>query len=187
MKLDDLKMKELVPGFMKQDKAIQGLCRFFDTNVRELKKQIDKLAIWNHIDEMTEEQLDEIAKDMNISWYLYSAEIEQKKKIIKEYKEIARKKGTKWAVETVTSIYFENISVMEWWEYGGEPGHFKIQASNKKVKYEKNENFIKILNTVKKESAILDSIELVERGTDDIFLYTAYQEIEIMKRNAITR
>lgn len=92
----------------------------------ELVKIIGNAAIFPRIEEMSEAVLDILAYDLKVDWYEYSAPIENKRCAIKEAMFVHRYKGTKYAVETALHSVFTDAKVEEWFEYGGEPFHFKL-------------------------------------------------------------
>ena len=81
--------------------------------------------------------------------------------------------GTAWAVEQVISTYFGEGEVIEWYNYGGDPGHFIIQTVSQNVLTDKYDSFIKILNLVKRKSTQLDAIELISDAQGNIYTYVA--------------
>ena len=76
--------------------------------------------------------------------------------------------------------YFGEGEIVDWYTYGGEPGHFKVQTLNQSILKEKFEQFIIILNKVKRKSAQLDSIELIMDGLMGIKTYLAAANSELM-------
>lgn len=89
-----------------------------DSGVIYQAGRIDLAQIWSVIDSLPEDILDELAKELDVNWFLYDADIEKKREIIKRADEIHRHLGTKWAVEEVVKIYFGTGTVIEWWEDG---------------------------------------------------------------------
>ncbi|MCH5195949.1 MAG: phage tail protein I [Oscillospiraceae bacterium] len=92
----------------------------------KLIREINKATIYTRIDELPEELLDILAYDFKVDWYDTEAPIENKRKAIKECFMVHKYKGTKYAVETALHSMFEDAKVEEWFEYGGEPYHFKL-------------------------------------------------------------
>lgn len=53
--------------------------------------------------------------------------VETRRAVIKASLEVHRKKGTVGALKrALTAFSFDNIEVEEWFDYGGEPFHFKV-------------------------------------------------------------
>lgn len=168
--LKDTDFKQLLPGWMRDDKVDESLADSTSYYFKDLASSMPVLSKWadDAIDIMSETYLDLLADELNVTWYLWDADINQKRQIIKSAKKIHWKLGTVWAIEQVLSIYFTSAEVLEWFEYGGTPGHFKISTAYPEL-YVNDANFIKVLNSVKRFSQILDEVSL----TNEI-KHTAY-------------
>lgn len=158
MKLTDIEFIKLLPQFMRDDAAVQGLAAGIDKIVPQLAASLAVLSTWDHIEELGEEELDALAWELNILWYDQGADIEAKRAIILNSDQVYQHLGTKWAVENVVQSYFQAAHIEEWFEYNGQPGHFKIYSKYFDVTGERLQAFIHLLDKVKRASAKLDSI-----------------------------
>ena len=177
MKLNDLEFIRLLPQFMRDDDAVKGLAAGIDAVVPELAASIVKLTTWNHIDELSESELDELAWELNISWYDRSASMAIKREVIKSSDMVHSHLGTKWAVENVIRTYFGSGFVTEWWEYGGEPGHFQVNSSNPSLNNERFNEFLHLLDKVKRASAKLDGVLISLSGELPLYVGVALHEV----------
>lgn len=184
IRLENVDAEELLPGFMREDDTDKSLAESTSNYLQDMAGSMKVLKKWTDdaIDVMSETYLDLIAYELNITWYLYDADISQKREIIKNARRIHWKLGTVWAIEQVLAIYFTSASVTEWFEYGGTPGHFKISTQYPEL-YVNDANFVKVLNSVKKYSQILDEVSLSNE-----IRHTAYAVAGTTStlRNAIT-
>lgn len=180
MKIEDLNFIELLPAFMKEDSADIGLADGVDKISANLARRIKLLTTWNQIDNMTSAELDMLAEELHISWYSKDAAIEVKRNIIKKSDMVHAKLGTNWAAMQVITDYFGESKIIDWYDYGGEPGHFKIQTLNQSILNSKANEFMRILEKVKRKSAHLDMIELVSDGQCDAYVFIATAESEIV-------
>ena len=160
MKLSNLEFIKLLPQFMRDDDAVRGLAAGIDKIVPGLTDSIMKLSTWDHIDTLPEAELDELAWELNILWYDTSASLEVKRSIIRNSDKVYKKLGTKWAVENVINTYFGDGYIKEWFEYGGEPGHFMVYSSNPSLNNERLNEFLALLDKTKRASAKLDGISI---------------------------
>lgn len=163
---------------MKDDEAVKGLATAVNQLTSTLAPKIKLLSTWNRIDEMSKEELDALAWELHISWYDYNANLSVKRQIIKDSDLVHSKLGTNWAVERVIETYFGSGRVVEWFDYDGEPFHFKIQTTNQRIKDTKAEEFLKILDAVKRKSAHLDAIEVIADGQLNMSIFLGYHETE---------
>lgn len=164
MKLDGLEFIRLLPQFMRDDTAVKGLAAGIDQVVPDLSASLSTLSTWDKIDELSEEELDALAWELNIVWYDNSAPLGIKRELVKNSDQVYSHLGTKWAVESVIKTYFGEGYVEEWFEYGGEPGYFRIYSSNPSITSDKVDAFLHILEKVKRASAKLDGIFITLTG-----------------------
>lgn len=177
MKLNDIEFIRLLPQFMRDDDAVKGLAAGIDAIVPDLAASIRKLTTWDHIDELSESALDELAWELNIPWYDTTASISIKREVIKASDKVHSRLGTKWAVENVIRTYFGSGYVSEWWEYGGEPGHFQVNSSNPSLNNERFNEFLHLLDKVKRATAKLDRVAISLSGELPLYVGMALHEV----------
>lgn len=164
MKLENIEFIKLLPQFMHKDGAVQGLSVAIDNIVKKAVAPIMRLSTWDCIDELSEAELDQLAWELNILWYDTGANIGIKRELVKNSDNVYRSLGTKWAVENVIQTYFGDGYIEEWFEYSGEPGHFRVYSSNPTLTQERLEAFLNLLSKVKRASAKLDEIIITLSG-----------------------
>lgn len=164
MNLKDIEFIRLLPQFMRDDDAVRGLAAGIDAIIPSLSASIETLSTWDHIDDLSEAELDEMAWELNILWYDFNAPIAIKRDLVKNSDKVWKHIGTKWAVENVIRSYFGNGYVEEWFEYGGEPGRFRVNSSNPSINADQLSAFLNILGKVKRASAKLDTILITLAG-----------------------
>lgn len=164
MKLEDMQFIRLLPVFTRGDLSVLGIAAALDEIVPPLTGSIGLLTTWDKINELSEEELDELAWELNILWYEKGAPIETKRDIILNSDKVYRKLGTKWAAENVITSYFGEGYIREWFEYSGEPGHFRVYSTNPSITSDQLNAFMNILNKVKRHSSKLDGIFITLTG-----------------------
>ncbi len=87
------KTKSLLPPNLVGDKNIEALCESAD-HVFALNAELYKLLIYSRIDELPEEVLDLLAWQFHIEDYEFAEDIWEKRKLIKEFYELHKIKGT---------------------------------------------------------------------------------------------
>lgn len=176
MKLSDIEFRRLLPAFMREDGAGKGLALAMDEIIPRLEASIKLLSTWDHIDELSEAELDDLAWELNILWYDTGANVDIKRDVIKNSDLVYRRLGTKWAVENVIHSYFGDGYITEWFEYEGEPGHFRVFTANPSVTEEKFGEFLNMLNKIKRASAKLDGIFITLTGQMPLYAGMAVHE-----------
>lgn len=177
MKLEQIDLAKLLPEFMRGERANRGLAAGANIVLRDVAAKAKLLTVWDKIDSMTDEQLDELAWELNIEWYKSTADTQTKRAIIKSSDKVHAKLGTKWAVEQIITDYFGSGAVREWWEYGGEPYHFKVFSTNPGLVNEHHDEFLAMLEVVKRKSAWLDAVIISLTGEMNIFAGVATHDL----------
>lgn len=178
MNLNDCDMKRLLPMFMRKDEANRSLSDSVSSITRELSNRIRLLSVWNQINDMSSAELDELAWELNITWYNPNASVDIKRQIVKDSDLVYSKMGTKWAVERVANTYFGESRVKEWFEYGGMPFCFRIETANQKIQSTLANEFMRMLNIIKRASSHLDTIEVSASGDFSACFYSVSCEYE---------
>ena len=88
----------------------------------------DAAMLYINIDKLPEPLLDALAYDFKVDWYAYDADIETKRAQIRNNFQVHRHLGTKSAVVREVTAFFPGAIVYEWFEYGGQPYHFKVEV-----------------------------------------------------------
>lgn len=177
MRLSDIEFVRLLPQFMRDDKAVQGLAAGIDLIVPQLAASISLLPSWDCLDYLSEEELDALAWELNILWYNTDADIAIKRELIKNSDKVYAHLGTKWAVENVIRSYFGDGYISEWFEYDGEPGHFRVYSANPTLNNERLTEFLNLLDKVKRASAKLDGITITLSGELSLYAGVALHEV----------
>lgn len=177
MKLSNLEFIKLLPQFMQNDDAVRGLAAGIDSIVPQLAAEIEKLSTWDRIDSLSEAELDDLAWELNILWYDTSAPIDVKRSIVRDSDNVYKKLGTKWAVENVINTYFGDGYVEEWFQYGGEPGRFRVYSSNPTLNESKFTEFLNLLSKVKRASSQLDGVFITLTGQMNLHTGVALHEV----------
>lgn len=164
MTLHTLEFLRLLPTFMTDDLAVKALAGGVDEIVPQLTESIGVLTTWDKIDELSEDELDALAWELNILWYNKEANIQTKRELVKNSDNIYQHLGTKWAVENVINTYFGDGYIREWFEYNGEPGYFRVYSTNPTITDERLLEFLNILEKVKRHSALLEEIFITLTG-----------------------
>lgn len=179
MRLTDLEFRRLLPMFMREDGAVKGLALGIDVIIPPLAQSLQKLTTWDQIDNLTEAELDELAWELNILWYDTGANLDVKRELVKNSDKVYQRLGTKWAVETIINTYFGEGYISEWFEYGGEPGHFRVHSMNPTLTQERFVEFLNIVNKVKRATAKLDGVIIALTGQMVLSAGVAFYDVGV--------
>ena len=170
MRLNDIESLKLLPAWMREDTGVQGLAAGCDAVTKALYARIKLLSRWDQIDNLSDAELDEMAWELNIPWYSSTAPIDVKRAIVRNSDKVYAKLGTRYAVEQIITDYFGSGEVREWFEYGGQPHHFKVMSANPELVNNNLELFLELLSVVKRRSSVLDAVLIALTG--EMNLYT---------------
>jgi len=172
----DVDFTRALPAPLQNDENMLALGRAIAAELQENIKLSRRNIIYPRIDELEESLLDILANDLHIDWYDPDSPPETKREIIKNSVKVHKLMGTKYAVESVVAGYFGSGEVREWYEYGGEPHHFKVVSDNPSLTDERAAQFFRILDIVKRKSSWLDTILITLTGESPLFLGAMLQE-----------
>jgi phage tail P2-like protein len=162
MDLLNLDLLKLQTKFMRQDKTVVGYSAAVGDQLKKIAEETDKALIYSRIDGLPGEVCDILAWQFGADWYDATADIEVKREAIKDVLYLAKIRGTPAAVQRVVEIYFGDGRVEEWFEYGGDPGYFRVLTSNPEATNEKAQQFTKAVESVKRKSQWLEAVILEE-------------------------
>ncbi|MVB11087.1 Phage tail protein [Caprobacter fermentans] len=128
MDLSNLDLLTLQSQYMRQDGTTKALCAALTPVLRSLAGTIESVLLYSRIDELSGPILDVIAWGYHVDAYDALASDEEKRRMIRNSSMIHKFKGTAYAVQKIVEgVFGEAGIVREWFEYDGEPYHFKVE------------------------------------------------------------
>ncbi len=134
------------------------------------------------IDKVDESALVHLAEQFHImgneGWLQTKTEAE-KREIIKKAIQLHKYKGTKYALVKVLSSLNINGEIQEWFEYEGEPYHFKIDIFLQNYTYNEKifESLKKMIDEYKNVRSVLEEIS-IESQFDAVLNLLSYTNAE---------
>lgn len=116
----------IVPPALTQDPAMMARAAADAEAMEARLAEIDRVRIIPNIDGLNETVLDILARDFKVDWWDPEYSIEEKRRTLKGSWRVHKILGTKAAVETAIRAIYPLTTVEEWFEYGGEPYHFRL-------------------------------------------------------------
>ena len=116
----------------------------------------ERCAIYCRVDTLPEEILDALAADLDVFWWKPNATSAEKRLGIKQALAGHRQLGTVQAVKDAVNTYLGGGTVEEWFEYGGEPHHFRITGADVEDIMADYPSFLRVLGGVKRASAVME-------------------------------
>lgn len=140
-----------LPPALRTDPSVVALAEAIGEVLAARPAEIGRLLIYPAIDTLDEPLLDILAHDFKVDWWDPEYSLEEKRRTLKDSWRVHRTLGTKAAVETAISAVYPNTQVLEWFEYGGEPYHFRldINITNDSIDSAKQRRVLERLNFYK--------------------------------------
>ena len=118
-----------LPPALRTDPSVVALAEALSELLAARPAEIERLRIYPAIDTLEEPLLDILARDFKVDWWDPEYSLEEKRRTLKDSWRVHRLLGTRAAVETAISAIYPHTQVLEWFEYGGEPYHFKMRVN----------------------------------------------------------
>ena len=155
-----------LPPVLQGDSEMLALATSIAEALSARPEEIRKIQIYTLIDELPEEILDNLAYDFKVDWWDADYTIEEKRATLKSSWIVHRRLGTPSAVITAISAIYPDTQISEWWQYNGDPYHFKllIDATYEGVDPDKHARVLSKVNFYKNLRSVLDEIEYYDAG-----------------------
>lgn len=119
----------IAPPALRQDKSFMALLEAASAALSARGAEIDRARLYPNIDGLDEAVLDILAYDFKVDWWDPEYSLEEKRRTLKDSWRVHRKLGTKAAVERAIRAIYPETTVEPWFEYGGEPYHFRLRIN----------------------------------------------------------
>lgn len=172
-----------LPTVLQNDPNMQALATAIAAELEKLTGDVHLAQIYTRIDELDETMLDTLASDFKVDWWRPDASLDEKRYALKVSWYVHKHLGTKSAIETAVADYLGTGKVEEWFEYGGEPHHFRVASENNTAIITNYDAFMAVLETVQRRSSVLEHITALLHHTQNLYLGTA---LRVGKKGLIT-
>ena len=158
MRLKNMEMIRLMPDFLQSERFVRAFCKAADEQFQKISCELKSALIYVDIDGLPENILDMLAHDLHVDFYRADFDIEKKRELVRSAARLHGIKGTNAAIEELIDTLFGDGEVEEWFQYGGEPYHFRVWSANISISTTNIDEFMAAINSVKRESAWLDGV-----------------------------
>lgn len=158
MLLRDVDLLRLIPAFMRDDMNAAAFAYALNSKIAEVTSSIMHIKLYSRIDSLSEEILDELAWQFNVVEYRPDYDISIKRELIKGCMQSHYKRGTVAAVEEAVQKIFGDAVIEEWFDYGGNPYHFKVRTSNTGATDEMIQEVTKIVKETQNVRSYLEEV-----------------------------
>ncbi len=164
---------DIMPDNLKNQPEVQALAYAVGRQIEKLCTYAENSRTYAAIATMPENVLDYLAVELRTPAYDETYSISTKRALIQDTLLFYTQMGTPAAVNRIIEIIFSAGYITEWWEYGGDPHHFKAHTTNPGITEDDVEEFRRVLASVKRLSSWLDEI-ILDLSTPAAEAYTGH-------------
>lgn len=129
MRQADLDLRALLPDSISGDAKVMAMAEGFGQELRTVAGLIDRVRLYDRLDELTEPTLSLLAWQFNVVFWDAQLSDSVKRTLIRQAIPWRRIHGTPACVEqAVAAVFGEPALVVPWFEYGGVPGTFRVEV-----------------------------------------------------------
>lgn len=172
IKLSGSRFTDIMPENLAEQTEIQALAYAVGRQVEKLLAYADGARTYAAIYAVPEKVLDLLAVELRTPYYDENFSLPTKRALIQETILFYTQMGTPAATEKIVSSIFGRGYIKEWFEYNGEPHHFRVIVENMEAVEKLLGEFLNVLKAVKRLSSWLDSVTVLQRH--EHHLYTGF-------------
>ena len=172
IKLSGSRFTDIMPENLAEQTEIQALAYAVGKQVEKLLAYADGARTYAAIYAVPEKVLDLLAVELRTPYYDENFSLPTKRALIQETILFYTQMGTPAATEKIVSSIFGRGYIKEWFEYNGEPHHFRVIGENMEAVEKLLGEFLNVLRAVKRLSSWLDSVTVLQRH--EHHLYTGF-------------
>lgn len=185
IKLEDASITKVLPKVISNSAEVQAIDYALGKQIKKIIKVSERTRIWSGMKTLSSKMLDIMAIELRTHYYDEKLPIEVKRKLVINTMYRYQKAGTPAIVEELLSIIFGNGELHEWFEYGGEPHHFKVSTQSSLAVGEKADDFLRLVESIKRKSSHLDTVEIVDTGKQRFYIGIISREFETVVQGGI--
>lgn len=154
-----IKLTDILPPNLATDELVKTVATVCDLGLSQVYKRIVALILYARIDDLDEETVDDLAWQFHVDYYDIGLSLEKKRALVKSAIRDHKYKGTPWAVKSVVKSIRGDVDIVEWFDYGGDPYHFRIEGfDGAMVTAKELERLVAAIGTVKNTRSWLDGV-----------------------------
>lgn len=150
-----------LPMALREDASIAALAETAAEFLARPVGEVRRLKLYPEVDRMDEKLLDILAVDFKLGWWDPDFSVEEKRRLLKGCWKVHKLQGTKAGLETAVSAIYPDAAVQEWFQYNGEPHHFRIQLgeATHAITEDSMKKFERAMRVMKRLSSHLDEVQ----------------------------
>lgn len=158
--LNDVDMYSLLPETY-QNVYTKCISYALNQAIRLLIKYSNRIGVIYAVEQLPESVLDQLAIEYSIKFYKQDEDLKRKQRLIKNALINYMTAGTEKDLENTIANIYASAQVKEWFDYGGEPYHFKVTATGVNTNNENSvRDFFDVIEATKNVRSVLDGVQV---------------------------
>ncbi|MGG7200772.1 phage tail protein [Clostridium butyricum] len=122
----DSSITDVLPTYLKSSSEVQAISYAVSNQINKIKEKIKVIQLFNSIDILSEDVLDILAVELRTRCYNEEYPRDIKIKLVKNSLNWYLYSGTPAELEELCKVLYGGATVEEWFDYEGNPYHFRI-------------------------------------------------------------
>lgn len=169
-KIKDIKLIDLVPTNLRSDKQVVAAAEALDQEIKTVTTAINETLLLARLNELPENVVDLLAWQFHVDFYEPTMTLTQKRAMVLQSIDWHRRLGTPAVVQEMVSTLFIGGKVYEWWEYGGDPYHFRVEVTDTVQDGSLYDQLVSLINAVKNTRSWLDGVIMIKGSSLEPYL-----------------
>ncbi len=169
--LQSVSLLDILPENILADEQVNAAARALDEELQKVTADVWQVMFLPYLDVLPETVLDLLAWQWHVDFYEpVGMDLPTKRRMIRESIAWHRIKGTPGAVEKVINAVWDGCNVKEWFEYDGEPYHFRvINVTSERLDHDVINEVIRAIYSTKNVRSWLDGINFLRKLENTIY------------------
>lgn len=183
-KIKEIQIRELLPSNLYSDE-LDALSYAINRATVKICEASDRTRVIALIDEAPEELIDYLAVEFNSQYYDQSLNLDVKRSIVKNTLARYARVGTPGIIKEYLASLGEDVEILEWYEYNGEPYHFTVyvtMSQDSQVTEELIADVKAKINNLKNLRSIMDELQVIKEHNDSLKVAEATASALVVER-----
>ncbi len=168
--LENISLTDIMPSNLLTDSTVSACVKVLDPHMQQIASEIQYCLLISRIDSLSEDVIDLLAWQFHVDFYDADLAITEKRTLVKQSIAWHKKKGTPAAVKYVVSAILSGATISEWFNYNGQPYHFKVtDIEGNLPDSDTVDKLVKAINVAKNTRSWLDGIEFKRNINQTIY------------------
>jgi len=156
-KLSELDFTELLPDHLKKYDNIVSMVTIFGDEIKEkILPKVQNVFLYSDFEDMEDELLDELATAWHVDFYDEDMTTTEKAAMVENAYKAHSQKGTRGALQDALDSVFDDIQILEWFEYGGNAFYFKLVVEDAVPSADEIERIYAMVDCYKSKRSYMD-------------------------------